>query len=299
MKAPIVTSVIIRTECLEGRAASLDRAIRSVTAEQEPAALPIIVHNGHRAHPPTLEALRRRSDIRLFEMGERDFSDALRVGREQVDTPFFCFLDDDDCYLPGSNRERVEAMRRHPAASVIVTTGLRNHEGRVVAVPRSPAFDPTDLFASLMKSSWLSACGGFFRTQSVSAALFDNGLSHNEWTYIAFRLTRESHVVFEAGSGPHFEITDTPGSMSKSIDQTLATPAILQRMGEADLTPRERRLLDEKLRRCWHGVASVELRRRRIGAAWRAHRRSLLLPGGWRYILFTRKLLRFNRSHDG
>src|SRR5581483_7227130 len=55
---------------------------------------------------------------------------ALRVARGLVAAPCYAFLDDDDELLPDALATRLRALREHPPAHVVVTTGRSISRGR-------------------------------------------------------------------------------------------------------------------------------------------------------------------------
>src|SRR5436190_19196581 len=122
-------TVILATTADPSRMFRLDRAIRSVTRDQNTPGIPVVVINGNRHNEDTIASLRCRRDIRLFKLSQGGFSAALRFGRERVDTPFFCFLDDDDLYFPNALQERLHTMVRQPDIDVLITQGLKEVDG--------------------------------------------------------------------------------------------------------------------------------------------------------------------------
>jgi glycosyltransferase involved in cell wall biosynthesis len=288
--APPIT-VIMATAAEPSRMLLLDRAIRSVTCDQSMPGIPAVVVNGNRHNDDTIAALRRRNDIRLFLEPHCGFSAALRCGRERVDTPFFCFLDDDDLYFPGALQERFQTMVSQPHIDVLVTEGLKEIDGELHPFPILAHFDQEDLFQSLMRSNWLASCGGFFRTDSVESHFFDPNIHHLEWTYLAFLLLKHKRVVHVRSSSPHFLISDSAGSGSKSTAYLLGSLPVLLKILEHDLSPAHRRLLKQKICNCLHNISDFHMRHGHLGPAWRAHIQSLLTTSGYKYLLYSRWLI--------
>ena len=251
----------------------------------------MVIVSGNSRDPAVLDALRRRRDIRLLEMHPGSFPAALNLGRRQVDTASFCFLDDDDRYYPGALRERSIALERTPEADLLVTRGLRQSGAQELPVPDPTRFDPRDLLGSLWRAQWLPSCGGFYRTTTVGEEYFDPEVQHREWTYLAFRLARERRVVPLANAQPHYLVSDTRNSASKAVAYLLGGPSVVERMLAHELTPGERRLLLRQLGGALHTTSEVRMNRGELLPAWRDHWRSLTLPGGWRRLAYSRHLL--------
>jgi glycosyltransferase involved in cell wall biosynthesis len=253
--------------------------------------IPIVVVNGNRHNEETIAALRRRHDIRLFQLPQGGFSRALRFGRERVDTPFFCFLDDDDLYLPDALQDRVRTMVRELQIDVLVTSGMKQVGGELISFPIRAHFEQADLFHSLMRCNWLASCGGFYRTESVEPEFFDPDIAELEWTYLAFRLLKRRRVVHVPFANPHFLISDTAGSASKSQAYLLEGLAVLLKILNDDLNPAERRVVQRKICNCLHSISDFQRSRGQLDPAWRAHMQSLLMTSGYRYFLYTRWLI--------
>jgi len=269
----------------------LDRAIRSVTRDQSTPGIPVVVVNGNRHNKDAIAALRRRRDIRLFLLPQLGFSAALRFGRERVDTPFFCFLDDDDLYFPNALQERLHTMVRQRNIDVLITQGLKEVDGELMSLPIPAHLDQEDLFQSLMRSNWLASCGGFFRTDSVEPHFFDPDIPHLEWTYLAFRLLKHKRVVHVPCTNPHFLISDSAGSGSKSPAYLLGGLPVLLKILEHDLLPAERRLLQRKICNTLHNISDFQMRHGDLDPAWSAHMQSLLTTSGYKYLLYSRWLI--------
>ena len=285
------TTVIVPTTAEAARAATLERALRSILADQDPPGIPLVVVNGNAADLRVLAELRCRRDIRLLEMNPGSFPAALNLGRRQVDTPSFCFLDDDDLYYPGALRERAVAFERTPEVDVFITQGLRQLDGQHLLIPDPAQFDPRDLFTSLCRANWLPSCGGFYRTAAIGEEFFDPNVHHLEWTYVAFRLVRERSVALLTSAHPHYLVSDTLASASKSDAYLLGGPPVYERMLAYDLEPWERRLLLRRFSATLHQTSEVRMNRGEMRQAWRDHLRSLSLPGGLRYLAYSRHLV--------
>ncbi|MGD8430781.1 MAG: glycosyltransferase family A protein, partial [Ectothiorhodospiraceae bacterium] len=129
-------SVIVPTRGLGRRAALVRRALESVLSQQGVETIPIVVINGPDRDPGLVADLRRDSRLRLLDVADAGIPDALKAGREAIDTPWFSALDDDDLYLPGALLSRIRALESRPGYGAVVTNGLvRNHGTERLHVP--------------------------------------------------------------------------------------------------------------------------------------------------------------------
>jgi glycosyltransferase involved in cell wall biosynthesis len=289
MPLPTVTT-IIPTLCAPERGATLLRAIDSLLGQRDVAVLPLVVVNGNRFDPALVEILRRRTDIRVHTIGEGRVTAAQRAGREQVQSEFFSFLDDDDEYLSGALSARLAPLEADPSVDVVVSNGYRMTGGRKTACLDDVARVAADPLRGLVDANWLPSCGGLFRTARVGPEFFDAPLAHHEWTHLAFRLALGRRLAFIADMT--YLIHDTPGSASKSADHELATAAVLDAVLRLDLDAATRRLVRRNYGRALHVRAEHALGAGEIGKAWSYHVASLRQPGGLgSFGLYTRKLL--------
>lgn len=297
MTAQSTVSVIIPTTCEARRWESLKRAIESARGSQGVAASVIVVVNGKRFDQACLDELQARPDLTVAYREEGSAPLAQRHGRSMVQTEFFAFLDDDDEYLPDALAHRVAPLLADPSLGFVATNGYRrlgDEERIVVSNPQAVQADP---LGALTRENWLASCGGLFRTSSVGVDYFDDPAPFLEWTYLAYRLALDFKMAFV--DVPTFRINDTPASLSKSAAYRDAELSVLLRIAALALPPRVARQVRGKVGRVYHDL-SYEARLQGQGArAWALHVRSLLLPGGWRYLGYSRKLLPFGVRAGG
>lgn len=160
---------------------------------------------------------------------------------------------------------------------------------RLIFGPGSCEGAQRDPLLALSRANWLASCGGMFRSRSVTTAYFERGAQYFEWTVLAYRLASVLRPAFL--SDVTFRVNDTAGSMSKTNGQHNAEVAALRSVLTLQLPTAVRRSVREKLGRASHAHSSASLDRGEISAAWRHHLASLTEPGGWKYVLYTRKLL--------
>src|SRR5690348_6425889 len=103
-------SVIIPTTCETRRWASLRRAISTAASQENVSTEVIVIVNGDRVDPECFKQLRGMHNLKVVIQKEGSLPLALRYGRSLVSSPFFCFLDDDDEYLPGGLWQRLQPM---------------------------------------------------------------------------------------------------------------------------------------------------------------------------------------------
>lgn len=276
------SSVIIPT--LADRPEALHRAIASVVDQRAHRAVPIVVVNGPRADPDLLDALRRRTDIRLT-MSERLGVSAARLhGRRLVDTPYFALLDDDDEFLPHALETRRQGFHDGPV-DVVVTNGYRQRPdpGNVIIEKLSEAaIDPS---MSMLERNWLASAGALFATDTVGEDMLDGLPDYLELTVLGYRLALQRRLRFL--DVPTFIIhEDAEVRATQGRRYGLEAPAALQLMESFTSRPDLRRRLRDKRCRALHRCAELHLEAGAIAAAWQSHLDSLKL-GGARYIPYT------------
>jgi glycosyltransferase involved in cell wall biosynthesis len=288
-QSPEVT-VLIATLAVTSRTGTLRRAIRSAF-EQEPSPHLIVVVNGGRYDQTLLAELRNDPRIQLRFSEVPSYPAAQRLGRLQVLTPYFCFLDDDDVLLPGSISARLARARQSDAPDVVVSNGYRSDSSEDVPSLPIPAPGPhSDLLISLLQRNWFASCAPLFRSARVDESFFDGQTKYFEWTLLAFRLllaNRSFAFVPQFG----FRVSDSPGSLSKDERGTFAEPSLLQGMLQMNPPANVRWLLKQRLAIANHACSDLAIRQGALASAWQHHLRSMIYPGGLRYLTYTRHLI--------
>ena len=286
----VSVSIIMPTEARAERAESLRRALQSVISQEGVRCVPILVVNGAAAHPPLLRELARSRAVRLVRLEMPDLPAALRAGRDQVGTPYFAELDDDDELLPGALAARVEAMQARPDVDVVVTRGFVDQQGRRAPnIADLESLQPDPLRA-LLDHNWLTPCAGLFRSATIGPQYFAEIPAYLEWTYVGLRVALDRRILFTNRLTWVYR-ADTARSLSKSRSYVLQQPVALERLLALPLPADVRRRLERRRRMTLHAAAQLELQSGNPGAAWRWHLRSLAGAGGWRHALYTRRLL--------
>lgn len=289
LSTPLPTvAVIIPTTCEAKRWASLQRAISSAR-DQAATVTVIVVVNGARFDEAHYRTLQQDPRLTVVYREEGSAPLAQRFGRSLVEEEFFAFLDDDDEYLPQALWQRYQPFLTDASLAFVASNGFRHVGGTDTLVVRDSAAIEADPLAALARENWLASCGGLFRTASVAASYFDDPVPFLEWTYLAYKLGLDLKMRFVDVAT--FRIHDTPASLSKSVAYREAELAVLSRIDALRLPPHVRRMIRRKRGRVFHDLSWQARCEGRLGAAWRCHLQSLVLPEGWRYLGYSRKLL--------
>lgn len=287
---PLVTT-IIPTTANSHRAHSLQRAIESIRASSSTPVAIVVVVNGQGFDSQICDWMESQPDVTLDFLEEPSLTAAILKGRQLVRTRFFSFLDDDDEYLPGSIDKRRAVLEDSLDVDVVVSNGFRREGGADrLAFNRLPAAicDPLN---SVFGAIWLCSCNALYRTLSIQQNYFEELHARAEWTWLAFNLALNGKKV-SAIDAPGFRIHDTPGSLSKSQEYQEAYLALYQRMLLKKPPTAVALLIKKRAASAWHDRSAQALNRGDRMDALLSHIRSLLLPGGLRYLSYTRRLLR-------
>jgi len=292
---PKVT-VIIPTLCTRERAGQLRRAIASLETSSKDAIAILLIINGPRFDPELLTEMRSRPDVAVEQLDKASAPLAQLHGRRCVRTEFFCFLDDDDEYLPGAIDARLTALESRADCDFVVTNGFRTH-GMGADTLNYERLEqvPPDPLGALFVENWMSSCGVLFRTSSIPASFFDDHVDYIEWTWFAFKLAM-AHKRPCVLNEPTFRSHLTPGSASQSESYMLAHTELFERMLAMNPRGDINRILKARLCQSWHHISSYYLHRGAMRRAWSAHLNSLRHLAGWKYVAYTRRLFRLFSS---
>jgi len=284
-------SVIIPTRALLERGALLRRAVESVLAQDGVRSVPVVVINGLRRDPALTRELRADRRLRVITLEQADLPAALRVGRDVVDSPFFAELDDDDVLLPGALAARVECLLAWPEYHTVVTNGFRrNSAGDTLHIPDTSVVE-RDPLRAILQRNWLLPGSWLCRTDAVGPSFFDGMPKFLECTYLALRFATSGRMKF-LGRPTVVWSSDTPLSVSDSRDYVLGQVAGLRQLLKLELPPDIRAGYRARVSSACHANADMHFKEGALREAWGWHLRSLRESGGWRYLLFTRHLLR-------
>lgn len=283
-------SIIIPTTCVTARRDMLWRAIRSILDQDWEWIEVIVVVNGSQFDQAVFDELGANSKLRIIHQAQPNVALAQRRGRLEISSPFFGFLDDDDEYLPGAIRSRLEPMLADQSIDAVVTNGVRRtgSQERLNFVEFDSAKE--DPLYALVSCNWLASCGGLFRTASIDEKYFDGQTKYNEWTLLAIRMASDRKNILFLDQ-PTYRIHVTPGSVSASNEYQMDTASFLEAVLRRPLPSKVRRGIRRKLSATYHDLAEFNRATGRIREARRYHLRSLVLPGGLRYLAYSRKLV--------
>ncbi|MEN7342387.1 MAG: glycosyltransferase [Pseudomonadota bacterium] len=281
-----ITTVIASAGTSE-RHASLMRAIDSILDQEGVDAAPLVVLNGPNVSEDVVRELEQRG-IATARLERGSLPHALHYGRQQVTTPFFSFLDDDDLYLPDTLHLRLQPLLDENHIDVVVANGFVERDGeKHVLLPDSLDLSEAPL-EKLFARNWLASCGGLYRTATVSADYIREDARYFEWTMTAFLLGLDRRMHFIANKT--FVVQDSPVSLSKSIEYAEACPGILKKMLAYDLPAPIVRTLKRKIAAAYHDASVKNLELGHRGKAWRYHLASLSGWSGLRYLSYTIRL---------
>ncbi len=283
-------TAIVPTTCETRRATMLWRCLNSLRVTSVDPVQVIVVVNGGRVDEQLFQSLTTRTDLRVIRREEGNLPHALLAGRRLVETPFFCFLDDDDEYLPDAIDIRLTAIKDGVGADVVATNGIRRIAGRDAPAQSLLSEASGDPLAALFRENWLASCGGLFRSATVTEAFFENSHAYQEWTWLAFQLVNAGMRVRLLETATYV-INDTTESASKAPASLENQLVLYDRMRAAGIRRDLRPMLHRRRATTWHMISERELRSGSLRRAWHAHLRSLCHPAGWRFAAFTRKLV--------
>jgi hypothetical protein len=282
--------VIMPSLALPERAASLRAAIESVRVQHGVRALPLVVVNGDRFDRALVSELRSLDGVRLIFRERADLPGALCAGREHVHSRWFAELDDDDLLLPGALHMRLEAARARPDCDAIVSNGYVVEHGVRTAHVASWDAVRSDPLRALVRAAWLRPGAGLFRSEAVTPEMMQRMPRYLEWTFIALQLARRGRLRFIDAKTFQYN-ADTPDSLSKSRAYVLGHAAAIDALLRVEMPSDVRKAFIRRRTAACNVAAQTCLRDGALGEAWRWHLRTLVNPGGWRYVPGTRRFL--------
>jgi glycosyltransferase involved in cell wall biosynthesis len=291
MIMPEVT-VIIPTAAAYCRFASLKNAIDSIFRAASKDVSIIVAVNGNKQSPAVIKMLESFDRVRIEYF---DFSSAPLAcleGVRLVSTPYYCFLDDDDEYLPNAIDDRLKKISSNDHIDFVVTNGYRNVAGIDSIYLTEIDSIASDPMKALFHQNWLASCGVLFRTDRIGPEYFENPHPYVEWTWLAFNLIMSGRNIAVINR-PTYRINETSASVSKSAEYFVSIYGLYKRMLQCSPHPQTVRLINGRLADWFHSDAEQKWQQGRMLAAWRSHFQSLKFMGGLRYLTFTRKLFKY------
>ena len=286
------TSIVIASALRCERAATIKAAIDSVLNQQPQPAIPILVANGPTIDPELFRYYKNHADVRFFYQEEAHLPAAIRFGRQQVDTPFFGFLDDDDIYLPHAVETRRVALEdaHNGRFDVAVTNGWCQTDDSIAPCYHSMREFAVDPLASLIQHNWLTSCGALYRTETIGLDYFDGFSKYIEWTVTAFRLSIDRKIAFVDDFTYRIDRRYSDISLSRSPEYYAGVLSGLKNIAGFELPKHIRKAVLKKYGATLHNVSVNHLRQRNISQAWKRHIESLSQPYGVRYLSYTARL---------
>lgn len=285
-----LVTVIIPTLARTARASELKRAVKSITSQADVSCLASVVVNGDVYDAGLLDEIGSMPGVQIHHSPRKGVSAARYHGRTLVETEYFGFIDDDDEFLPGAFTVRTRHLSQHPEVDVLITNGYQAIGGvHRIAIDRFDEYldDPA---RALMVENWMHNCAGLFRTATVTPEVFTNLPNHLELTYLALRLSAQ-HTILRVNHPTYVIHEGAADRVSASMAYVREVPSVLEAMLRETNRDDIRHLLRERLRDNLHVAADAELTSGNRWASFRYHLKSLFLPGGLRYLPFTRHLV--------
>jgi len=287
-----VVSVIVPTLGLPERSDLLEAAVASITDQADVEARPIVVLNGSAFSVDVEERLRGDPRVGLVVLEDADLPAALRAGREAVRAPYFATLDDDDALLPGALARHVEALEEDAELDVVVANGIvRSGATEVLHVAPDDAVTD-DPMRALLRKNWLLPGSWLGRTERLGVELLRAMPRYLECTYLALRFSGEYRMRWLPEPGVLHRV-DGPLSVSRSRAYALGQAEALRGLLALDLPHDVARAFERRIAEAHHAASERDRLAGRLWDAWRWHLASLVAPGGWRYLPYTRRLLPF------
>jgi glycosyltransferase involved in cell wall biosynthesis len=291
MGAGPAVSVIIPTLGLHERAASLQAAIESVLDQAGVCPAVIVVLNGRERCPDVERALRENRRVRLLVRESRGLPAALAAGRAMVEAEWFTALDDDDLLLPGALALRVQALEGRGDCAAVITNGYLRTGDRDVLHMRAGHGVSADPLRAMLEKNWCLPGSWMCRASMVGIDVFEEMPSFLECTYLAMRIACEHPVLWLDEPTVVYRV-GSPGAESLSRAYVLGQVRALRRIIALNLPDDVRRDLRTRIAGAYHSASDHERASGAMGEAWWWHAASLLQPSGWRYLSFTRHLIR-------
>jgi glycosyltransferase involved in cell wall biosynthesis len=279
-------SVIIRTQADVARRDLLLRSIDSALEQEGVVVELIVVVNGEQPDSKILEELRGNPRIKTHVLDASDKVRATSVGRSLVTFDFFCYLDDDDEYLPGGLAKRAAFLVAHPTIDCVATNGeyiFPNYRRSVFR--RMAVFEPDLAGAMAEGRNWMASCGATYRTATVTQRFFDDTTRHCEFKVIAFRVASELNV--ELLEDQTYRINDTAHSEVHSFTHSDLEFEIYNAMLRWNADDKRAAVLRRSRTRAFHNACAKHRLAGNFTRAWANHWRSLSTPYGLRYLPYT------------
>ena len=285
-------SIIIPTMCQAARAALLMRAIQSVVTQAGVSVEILVVINGDKCDADLATRLEHDARLRVIRLNDANVSIARHEGVRQAKGDFFCFLDDDDEFLPGGLFCRASILVQNELIDVAVTNGYEHCAGEDLPLVKQGIAESitSDPGVSFFHGNWFASPASLFRAKTIGSELFDFSFKYFEWTYLFFLLLSRGKRFHYVETLTYRKYEDNPLSISKSIEYTIAYPDFLQSLAQLPVGPDIKRLIRKRYVTALNTQSGIELKQGCWTRAWKTHIKCLI-NGGWQYLPYTRHLL--------
>ena len=283
-------TVIIPTTAEEKRFKSLKNAVSSIReASSKPTGITVVV-NGQRFSGIVVEWIKSQSDINYIYSEKGSAPHAQLIGRQSVQTDFFCFLDDDDEFLPDAIDTRLEKIKENPGTGVVVTNGYTLKSGTKKIQYQNLEQLVNSGIDGLLVSNWLGSCNHLMRTSIVSSSFFDDYHPYYEWTWLAFKICK-AQVISKAINTPTFTYNDTENSASKSADYRGSFESLALKMLKNVDKKIQRKIIKSKLSDHYHRLSEEALNEKNYYMSIKMHGKSITIKPSLRYVAYTRHII--------
>ena len=280
----LLISVIVRSGGDRSRRAAFKRAVTSILTQAGVDVECIVVFNGREPDPPMLAWAREQPKTRCIVLKDGNKAQATLVGRSEVRGAYFCFLDDDDEFRPGSLAASAKFLEADPHLDCIASNGIYvTPDGARCVFQNGRELTATDYAGSVLKArNWLASCGGMFRSSTVGTKYFEDLPRHREWTVIAFRIASALNVRFV--NKLSYRVVSSSASQSKRDSYIDAATESLQAMLPWTTNPAHIRAIRRRMADANHYISSYYRIKGDFPRAWEAYRSSIKTWNGLKYV---------------
>lgn len=286
----IKVSVIIPTTAEVSRYARLVRCVESIRHSSATKIQIIAVVNGAKADEEVCNWLQRQEDVLFHYVETPSAPNAVLEGRKLVRTEFFSTLDDDDEYLAGATDRKQSLLANEPTIDLVVTNSCFTRDGSDHCIYQHLSRVPANPLRELFVKNWLNSGNALYRSDAIGIDCFADPHPFVEWTWLGFKFATDGKRIQTIDEATH-RIHASAGSLSFSNGYVEAYIPLFTRMLACAPPKTIRRIIAAKKSAAFHKLSEIALAQGRRGTAFDFHLRSLLLPGGLKYISYTRKLM--------
>lgn len=287
-----LVTVLMPSSAKRERFHLIKRAVNSIRRSSSNPIRIIVVVNGGFYDNDVIDWLQSQSDITYAYNQIPSQANAVLVARKMVNTPFFSTLDDDDEYLEGATDTKINALREFPDVDMVVTNGYRSVNNSDIIMYKNFRKASNDPLSCLFEFNWLHNCNALYKTSNIEVDFFEDPVLNIEWTWLAYKIAMAKKKILFLDRAT-FRYHDTPMSVSKSYEYMIAHMPLYEKMLEKNPPQEIARLIMERMSMDWHCRSDRALQAGKFGEALACHLRSLFLPGGLRFLLYSRRLIPF------